>query len=728
MGIFKKRKEVNRIYHLAGNDWYMVAEDEDKMMLVDTDCKISNDASKIDEIKMRWSYDSNTKGSESGRKLLECTNDIANEHFADIKYAIIPRTVTAGTCTLDDALMWPMSKEEFNNHKCISGKIVKNTGGAVWTRTFSSIVDNNRYAWCLGSITGNISEKNNNYVDFFLHVAPAFYLRKSAIDHITEDGEIVLIPQTSDCKFMFDENKVYHLADNDWYAVMQDNYRVMLVDTDSKIGTEMLRTPWSDEPEYDEKGESGQCILNYCNNLADTYFSGIKYAIEPRTVTAGSGRIEDAWIWPMSKEEFERNQKNNCSIIFDSKGGVWTRTFGYFVCNGEFCCIYNAYTLGRNGNGFSCSNVDDTFNVAPAFYLRKSAIDHITDDGEIVLKPAEPVEDENDCAIFDLAEEFRKLSTETEKLDKMLEESAAKRKEEKETEDSSSFLNFFNSDLDFFNVKEESLCGKLILAIASMDESERELFEKTLDMFIHKINMNNFNFVTGTTRTYRLAGNDWYAVSQDDETVLLVDTDAALPRANGILVGLEHKWSNGDWGSTDGENGQALLDYTNKLVDKYFSEIKYAMKPISIACDYKECMYFSEPKNLKGNINEAYMFPLNCDEFSNCSDIAGKIYQNSIENRDNLKNENEGNLFNSNVWTRTFSGIYSNSNRYARCLYNTSGGLSNYGNVGNPFRVAPAFNLKKSCIIRINPDGEIILEPEEKDMSQNTNAIPVTEK
>lgn len=463
MGIFKKQKEVNKTYHLAGNDWYMVTEDDDKMMLVDTDCKVGDEVSKIDEINMCWSCnDNNTKKGESGQSLLECTNDITDEYFTDIKYAIIPRTVTAGTCTLDDAYMWPMSKEEFNNHKSIGGKIVKNSGGAVWTRTFSSIVDNNRYAWCLSSTTGSIGDKNNAYVDTLLHVAPAFYLRKSAIDHITEDGEIVLIPQTSDCKFMFDENKVYHLAGNDWYAVMQDNYRVMLVDTDSKIGTEILRTPWSDEPKYDEKNESGQCILNFCNNLADTYFSNIKHAILPRTVTAGRGRIEDALIWPMSKEEFERNKKNNHSIIFDSKGAVWTRTFGYFMCAGETYCEYSAYTLELNGNGFSYSNVNDTFNVAPAFYLKKTAIDHITDDGEIVLKFTEPVQDGNDYVLFALSEELGKLSTETEKLDKMLEESAAKR-------------------------KEESFCRKLILAIASMDKSEQELLEKTIDMLIHKI-------------------------------------------------------------------------------------------------------------------------------------------------------------------------------------------------------------------------------------------------
>ena len=237
--------------------------------------------------------------------------------------------------------------------------------------------------------------------------------------------------------------------------------------------------------------------------------------------------------------------------------------------------------------------------------------------------------------------------------------------------------------------------------------------------------MNNFNFVTGTTKVYHLAGNDWFAVSQDDETVLLVDTDAALPRADGTLVGLESEWSDGKWNTIGGENGQTLLDYTNKLVDKYLGKIKYAMRPISIACDYEKCMYFSEPKNLKGSINEAYMFPLSYDELDSCRAIGGEIFKNSRKNCDNLKNENGDYLHYSVVWTNTFSGIY--IYRCAWCLYGAGGGL-NYSSVSNVCRVAPAFKLKKSLIDHITEDGEIILKLEENDMSQNANAIPVTEE
>ena len=33
---------------------------------------------------------------------------------------------------------------------------------------------------------------SSNYVNYVLRVAPAFYLRKSAIDHVSDDGEIIL--------------------------------------------------------------------------------------------------------------------------------------------------------------------------------------------------------------------------------------------------------------------------------------------------------------------------------------------------------------------------------------------------------------------------------------------------------------------------------------------------------------------------------------------------------
>ena len=178
----------------------------------------------------------------------------------------------------------------------------------------------------------------------------------------------------------------YRLGSNDWYAIMEDNDRVMLVDTDCKIGDEELRTPWSDGNCCSEDGENGQCILDYVNNIADTYFSSIKYAIEPRTVDAGTGKLENALMWPMSCEEFKDHKDIGGKIVNNANNTnnfVWTRTFGG-IFGSSYRCAWRVYST--NGN-LDFDDVNFMLRVAPTFYLRKSAIDHINEDGEIVLKP-----------------------------------------------------------------------------------------------------------------------------------------------------------------------------------------------------------------------------------------------------------------------------------------------------------------------------------------------------
>ena len=179
------------VYRLGGNDWYAVMEDEDKVMLVDTDCKVDDE-----ELKSPWS-DGNCRSEdgENGQAVLDYTNNIADKYFNDIKHAIIPTTVEAGTCKLANAYMWSMSYEEFDGNKTIGGKIVENTNSFVWTRTFSRVGSSNdgRYAWRAYSISGDLSYSGN--ISSVYRVAPAFNLKKSSIDHITEDGEIVLKPE-----------------------------------------------------------------------------------------------------------------------------------------------------------------------------------------------------------------------------------------------------------------------------------------------------------------------------------------------------------------------------------------------------------------------------------------------------------------------------------------------------------------------------------------------------
>ena len=190
----------------------------------------------------------------------------------------------------------------------------------------------------------------------------------------------------SKLEFVTDGSVVYHLGGNDWYAVEQDEDKVMLVDTDCKIGDEELRTPWSSGDWKSESGENGQAILDYCNNLVNTHFSSIKHAVVSRNVEAGTGKIESAYIWPMSYEEFEEHKNIGGKIVRDSNSLVWTRTFsGIGSYSGRFAWFVSFASGGLNGSG----NVSGLYRVAPAFNLKKSSIIRINSDGEIVLKPAD---------------------------------------------------------------------------------------------------------------------------------------------------------------------------------------------------------------------------------------------------------------------------------------------------------------------------------------------------
>ena len=191
--------------------------------------------------------------------------------------------------------------------------------------------------------------------------------------------------QSNNVNFVTDGSKVYRLAGNEWYVVEQDDEKVMLVDTDCKIGDEEPKTPWSDGYYRSKDGENGQCILNYTNSIAVKYFSDIKYAIIPRTVEAGTGKLEDAYMWPMSYEEFSNNKVISDKITLNFCRCVWTRTFIAVSCDS----YRDAWYVNGVAGCLSGDHVRCICRVAPAFYLKKSAIDHINDDGEIILKPAD---------------------------------------------------------------------------------------------------------------------------------------------------------------------------------------------------------------------------------------------------------------------------------------------------------------------------------------------------
>ena len=188
----------------------------------------------------------------------------------------------------------------------------------------------------------------------------------------------------SNLEFVTDGSVKYRLGGNDWYAVAQDDDKVMLVDTDCKVAGEDLKTRWSNGDCRNKDGKNGQAILDYINGIADTYFSNIKYAIEPRVINAGTGKIEYAWMWPMSKEEFDGNKVIGGRIVHNTYSNVWTRTFSDI--DSIYCYAWFVYSAGGD-----LGYVNFVLHVAPAFYLKKSAIDHINEDGEIVLKPEDNV-------------------------------------------------------------------------------------------------------------------------------------------------------------------------------------------------------------------------------------------------------------------------------------------------------------------------------------------------
>ena len=197
--------------------------------------------------------------------------------------------------------------------------------------------------------------------------------------------------------FVTDGSVVYYLAGNGWYAVTQDDDKVMLIDTDCKIAGKRQRTYWSEDDWDNKRSGDGEYLLQSCNALSNTYFKNIQYAIEPRTVTAGIGTLENAYMWPMSKEEFDANKVVGNKIIENACDNVWTRTFSNTsICNNS-CLTWRVYS---SVGAIYDDSISHIFSVAPAFYLKKSAIDHINENGRIVLMDLPELVAKTDCKIL----------------------------------------------------------------------------------------------------------------------------------------------------------------------------------------------------------------------------------------------------------------------------------------------------------------------------------------
>lgn len=198
---------AEQVYSLAGNDWFAVSQDNEKVMLVDTDCQ---NEEKLLLFETEWSYNEcDSADGQNGQALLECTNCIVDTCFSEIKYAIIPKTINAGTAKIENAYMWPMDRIEFSQHRDIGAKIFAQTGyESVWTRSVYGVNGANHIAaWCVDNDYGELSPY---CVADICHIAPAFYLKKSAINYVTEEGLIIL----KDSEEVNENNKDFAIDSN----------------------------------------------------------------------------------------------------------------------------------------------------------------------------------------------------------------------------------------------------------------------------------------------------------------------------------------------------------------------------------------------------------------------------------------------------------------------------------------------------------------------------------
>ena len=221
--------------------------------------------------------------------------------------------------------------------------------------------------------------------------------------------------------------------------------------------------------------------------------------------------------------------------------------------------------------------------------------------------------------------------------------------------------------------------------------------------------------VTDGSVEYNLAGNAWYGVSAGDGYWELVDTDAALPKGDGTLVGPQSGWSYGKRfyassnPNSDGADGQMILDYTNGLVDKYLKDLKGAIKRTDVSNDLAQGEtsgnYRPVGTSVKGTLSNAYLFPLSYRELINNQELCKKIATNINNNKTNILNENGEAINSSASYTRTLANLWYSTvsgpvNYYYESWVLRSSTDSNYfGRTSGTARVAPAFDLDLSKVL-----------------------------
>lgn len=199
--------------------------------------------------------------------------------------------------------------------------------------------------------------------------------------------------------------------------------------------------------------------------------------------------------------------------------------------------------------------------------------------------------------------------------------------------------------------------------------------------------MDSLTFCTDGKTLYKVGEDDWLAVSQNNEEVVLVNA--------GFCKGIEFgcKWSDADFNNNlKAQSGQNILEYTNSLADEYYSDIKRAIVPRDVTCRNQRGLG-------AGNIKDAYMWPMSKEELEAVPMVNDTICRNTGRP----------------IWTRTFAEYSQTGESYrawGSCIDEKSekGIFMSIETTEDFCCVLPAFCLRKSSIGRISANNKVVLK------------------
>lgn len=165
-----------QIYKFAGNEWYAAEQDDEKILLIDIDAKIGDTL-----VETKWKKYKNCCSccTDNGQCLADFTDALVNKYMFKVKEYILPKKLPCSKY----AYIWSVPVENFIRQEIGKGAICSVSNDYIGLRTYVEELNTWNYAFFLKPINSNI---------FFTATAMACYIQKDAIDHIADNGEIVL--------------------------------------------------------------------------------------------------------------------------------------------------------------------------------------------------------------------------------------------------------------------------------------------------------------------------------------------------------------------------------------------------------------------------------------------------------------------------------------------------------------------------------------------------------